>query len=194
MLDRTPQFRLYGTHRLKLFYYSSQYFGIFPQVSCPEFVTKLCFQSSQQRVGRASICFHRTQEYCLHRARTQTSIAAKQVSESFKHRACNKTVSPQQSETPCRSCVNMFLSHTAVLSPRRTDSNIYYYYSGQYLACFRRSLAKNLQPDCVSTAIGNTVSVVRQHVQYCLHRAPAQIMFLGVNTSAYFHKYHAQSL
>ena len=51
-------------------FYSGQYFVMFPRVSGPELVTRLCLHSSEQhRVGRASTCFHRA-----HSVPTQTTI------------------------------------------------------------------------------------------------------------------------
>ena len=89
------------------------------------------------------------------------------VSTSLRPRICNRTVSPQPT-TPCRSCIDMFSSHSSsFLAPQRTDLN-HYFYRGQYLACFHESQAKNLYQDCVSTA-NNPVSVVRPHVSIIAH-------------------------
>ena len=106
---------------------------MFPRVSAPELVTRLCLHSSRQhRVGRPSTCSHRTQQYWLHGTHRLKLLLwqsiLRHISTSIMPRVRNKAVFPQQT-TPGRSCVDMVSSHTAVLSPPRTDSNSF---CGQY--------------------------------------------------------------
>ena len=180
--------------------FSSKYFGIFPQVSCPEFVTKLCSQSKQHRVGRASICFHRTQQYCHHSAPTRTHMAAN-TSCFREYQAPNlqqdQVCTAVNNTVTCRVSTWFHLTQQYCLHGAPTQIclsiiaaiTLHVFMGLRPITCNRTVSPPPTTPcrSCVSTASSHSAVPSPRH-------APTQNIFIAVNTSAYFHKYHAQSL